>query len=228
MIAKPKKISKKEIQEDTLVTGYYKSLDFVEHNKNQIFIAVGAAVVIILAAFFYFSHVESQNEEAAVLIAKVLPLYDQGSYVEAAEGREGTDIKGFKYIADEYSGTDQGEIAKVYAGNALYYSGNFDDALNYYEDYSGDDKLFEATAAAGEAAVHEVKGDFEEAASKYEKAAKISEVNPMAPYYYLHAAINYRKTGNETKASALYKVLKEDYKTAQETRDAEKYLAGLD
>lgn len=228
MVAKPKKISKKEIQEDAVVTGYYKSKEFFEEHQKQIFIVLGAIAVIVVAVGFYITRMETLNEEAAAEIAKVLPLYDQGSYVEAADGREGTEISGFRHIADEYSGTQQGEIAKVYAGNALYYAGKYDEALEYYEDYSGNDPLFASTALAGEAAIHEVRGDIEKAASLFEEAAKKTVENPMNAYYYLHAALNYNKAGNENKARTLYKKLKSDYKTAQETRDAEKYLSGLE
>jgi len=228
VIAKPKKINKKEMKEDSLVTGYYKSREFYEEYQKQIFITLGAIAVIVVAIGLYVNRMETQNAEAAAAIAKVIPLYEQGSYVEAAEGREGTDILGFKKIADEYGGTDQGEIARVYAANSLYYSGKYDEALEYYKDYSGDDPLFVSTALAGEAAITEMNKDNEKAGSLYEKAARVTQENPMNAYYYLHAAINYRKAGETDKASKLYKLLKDEYKTAQETREAEKYLAGLE
>lgn len=49
MVQKKKKLKKKEIKEDQLVTSFYKAQEYFETNKQKILISVGAIAIIILA-----------------------------------------------------------------------------------------------------------------------------------------------------------------------------------
>jgi hypothetical protein len=53
MAQKKKKITKKEIQEDQLVTSFYKVEEFVEQHKQNIIIVVAAVAIIALAIVWY-------------------------------------------------------------------------------------------------------------------------------------------------------------------------------
>ena len=227
MIAKKKRIAKKEIQEDKLVTSLYKSQEFFEKYKQQIFFAVGALAVIVLAFVWYANKVKEDNLEATKELAKMLPIYESGSYQEAIEGKPGTDVLGLKQIVENYGSTEQGEIAKVYLANSYYYLGKVDDALKYYESYSGNSNLFKAAAYAGIASCNERQGNYEEAAKYFEKAASVSKFNVQNPKYLLDSGIDYIQAQNISKAKEVFEKLKNNYKKSPLQSEVERYLASI-
>lgn len=225
MLAKPKKIGKKKIQEDKLVTTYYKAIEFYEENQSKVLIVVGAVVVVIAAIVLYSAKLSEDNIKATTELSRVLPIFEAGSYQEAIEGRAGTNTIGLMQIVQEFSGTEQGEIAKVYLAHSYYYQENFAKALEYYDDYAGDNELFKATALAGKAACYEALEDYELAAKYYRDAAFISEFNPSNSEYLLRAGLNYIDAGFQEEAKNAFTRIKEDYSETQIGRQIDKYLS---
>ncbi|MFO7445421.1 MAG: tetratricopeptide repeat protein [Ignavibacteriaceae bacterium] len=228
MLTKKKRLSRKEIKEDKFVETYYKAYGYFEENKSRIGIYVAAIVIVAAAVYFYINNKNSQNDEAGAQLARVMVLYDNGSYLEAIEGRAGTPIMGLKKIVDEYGSTESGEIAKVYLANSYVMLGRLDDALKYYEDYSGGNKLFEAAALSGEAGYYASKNEYEKAAGLYLKASRVSEENVLNPEYMLKAGINYINAGNKEKAKELLEDIRDNYNTSAAFREVDKHLAQLE
>lgn len=228
MLAKKKKLSKKQIQEDSLVKYYTKVIELFEEYKQQFMIA-GAVIVIIIAAIYIYNNKMEENQIAATTeLSRVLPIYEQKNYQEAIDGQPGTSAIGLKTIVEDYGSSQAGEVAKIYLGNASYYLGNYDEALEYYSDYSGDQSEFKAAALAGQAACYSSKGDYEEAASKYEKAAGITKFNANNPSYLLQAGNMYLKTGAVESAKKVFNIIKNDYKTSTEARNIDRYLSEVE
>lgn len=228
MLTKKKKLSKREIKEDKLVESYYKAYGFFEENKSRI--GLYAVVIVALAAvlYFYMNSRREANDKAGLELSRVMSIYDSGSYLEAIEGRQGTNIIGLKRIIDEYGSTENGENAKIFLANSYFMLGKNEEALKYYQDYSGDNELFQATALAGEAGSLAVKKEYEKAANLYRKASRISQVNAMNPEYILKASINYISAGNRETAKELLETLKRDFPTSTSAREADRYLALTD
>lgn len=227
MLEKKKKLSKKEIKEDKLVTSYYNFNQFYQKHQSKILVGVGAIVVIVVAVLFWTNKMQQENQEAGQQLAKVLPVYQQGNYQQAIDGKEGTDVMGLKKIVDEYGSTENGESAKIYLANAHYFLGNFDQAMQYYEDYSGDIDLFQATAYAGIGSVYAAKKEHEDAAKYYKRAANVTDNNPMNPDYLLKAGIHYMDAGDKETAKELLTRIKTKYNRSQAYKEADKYLALL-
>jgi tetratricopeptide (TPR) repeat protein len=225
MLTKKKKISRREIKEDKLVTTYYKVYGFVEDNKNKLLLYAGILAVVIIAIFFYLNNKEENNRIAGIQLSKVMSLYDNGAYLEAIEGQQGTDVWGLKRIVEEYGSTENGETAKIYLANSYMMLGKVDEAYKYYSDYSGGNDVFKATAIAGEGGYFALKQDYKKAADTYLKAAKVSNENVLNPEYLLSAGINYLKAGNHDRAKELLQTVKNDYVTAPAAREVDKYLA---
>lgn len=225
MIGQKKKFSKKEMKEDKLVTTYYKAIAFYEENKRNIAYVVGGIAIVVLAFFLYSENKKTDNEVANIELARLIPLYDQGSYLEAIEGRAGTPLIGFKKLVDQYGSTEIGETAKIYLANSYYFLGKFDEALKYYQDFSGSNDVFKASAFAGQAACFEAKNEQGKAAELYHKAATVSKQNVLNPQYLLFAGINYIKTGKKDEAKEILTRLKKDFTTSTYTREVDKYLA---
>jgi len=224
MLTKRKSISKKEIKEDKLVETYYKAYGFFEENKSKIALYAGVLVLVVVAVYFYIQHKNSNNEEAGLQLSRVMALYDAGSYLEAIEGRAGTKVTGLKKIVAEYGGSENGEVAKIYLANAYSFLGKQDEALKYYQDYSGSNDLFKATAIAGEAGYYAFKNEFEKAADKYVEASKVSDENVLNPDYMLSAAKNYMKAEKNDKAKELLEDIRDNYNTSSAFREVDKYL----
>ncbi len=224
MLAKKKKITKKEIQEDKLVTSYYQFLDFYNEHQTKILLGLAVVAVIIIGTVLYYNNLEEKNLQANTEMSRVFKLYEEKNFQEAIDGIPGTNIIGFINIADKYSGTEQAEIAKIFVANCYYFLGRIDDAKRFYEDFSGSSDIYKAAALAGIAGCYESKDEFGKAASYFEDASQVNKNNVSNPTYLLNAGINYSKIGKAEKAKELFEVIKKDYKTSTEATQLDRYL----
>ena len=227
MIGKKKKIAKKEIQEDKLVTSFYQAQEVFEEHKQKIIIGVGAIAILILAITWFVNKKAEDNLLAAAQISQVVSSFEQGQFQKAIDGEPGTQLVGLKSIVDNYGSTEQGEIAKIYLANSYYSLGDYENAEETYSDYSGESKLHQSTAYAGMAACYEVQADYEEAAKYYKKAADTYKLETQTADFLLNAGINYLKAGQKDKAKDVLETVKNDYKTSTAAREVEKYLSQI-
>lgn len=227
MLTKQKKLSRKEIKEDKLIEFYYKSQSFFEENKNRIFTYLGALALVVVAVILFMNYRSGQNDEAAGHLSKVMDMYDMGDYLGAIEGKKDVKMLGLKDIVAEYGSTENGETAKIYLANSYANLGKPDEALKYYEDYSGDIDLYIAASLAGQAGYYAAKEEYEKAADLYMKASKVSKTDVMNSNYMFQAAVNYFDAGDKGQAKSLLQTIKEDYKTSAVYSQVDKYLTQL-
>ncbi|MDA3860919.1 MAG: hypothetical protein PF445_06810 [Melioribacteraceae bacterium] len=227
MLAKKKKLSKKEIQEDKLVTTFYEAKSFYTENQTMIFSVIGAIAVLIVAVVFYSSKIEENNLLASAELSRVYESYNTGLYQQAIDGKPGTKELGLLKIVDLYSGSDQGERARIILGNSYYYTEQYDKAIEAFDDYSGNDNLMIASALSGKAGCYEVMGEYENAANYFAKAADVSKYVPANPDYLLNAGINYIKVKNMSEAKFFLNRVKSEYSTSSAARQVDKYLAQI-
>ena len=225
MLKPQKKVSRKEIKEDKLVTAYFESRRWLEENKRLAGYIIAAPIVIALLWFWWHQKTNEWNDTATALLAKVAPYYDSGKYEMAIDGipQEGT--QGLLAIVSEHGSTSAGQVAKLYLANSYYALKNYDKALEYYDDVSVSDKMVASAALAGVASCYEAKGDFEKAASYFEKAASKNMTAVQAPENLQRAAVNYAAIGKKEKAVELLKTLKKEFPTTAIARDADRYIA---
>lgn len=223
-VSQKEKLSKKEIQEDKLVTAYYGFIRFSEKNQSKIFMVAGAVAVIILAIVFFNNRKIENNSKAGAQLSKVISKFSEGNYQEAIDGVPGTDVIGLSSIVNNYGGTEQGEIARLFLANSYFGLGKIDEALKEYSDFSGSNSVYKASAIAGEASCYESKGEFEKAATLYIKASNVNKNNSQNAEYILSAGINYNKLGNKAKAKELFESIKNDYATSQAAREIDRFL----
>jgi TolA-binding protein len=228
VLEKRKRISKKEIKQDTLVTSYYKAYNFFLENQVRIIIGVGVIALVVVAVILYSNKKSNDSIAAAGLLAKVMPMYDAGQYQQAIDGQKSTNTIGLKEIVDKYGSSESGETAKIFLANSYYNTGKFEEAYKTYDDYSGSNPLFEATALSGKAAYNEGKKDFEKAADLYQDAAKLTVANPSNAEYLMKAGINLMKVGKKEEAKKLFESIKEEYKTSSAAQEVDKYLVQIE
>ncbi|MCC9165335.1 tetratricopeptide repeat protein [Pontibacter harenae] len=209
-----------DVLADRLTTG---SEDFVKKNKATllgVFIAIAA---LIVGGFLYYNYRSTQNQEAQEAMFQAVYYFESDSLDKALNGDGQYD--GLLSIADEYSGTDAGNLANFYAGVALLKQGQFAEAYNHLEDFSSDDYLLQARAYSlmGDAQLEQGKN--QEAANLYTKAAN-HNANPFfSPQYLMKAGIAYEAGNDYSGAVKAYDKIISDFVASAEVADARKYKA---
>lgn len=229
MLKPKKKITKKEIKQDQLLTAYAKTTSFYYEYKKYVNYAITALVVVVIAIVVYMNNRRANNEKAATELGKVFSIYDAGAsdvrqYQVAINGQPERGIMGLKTIVDNYGTTESGATARFYLANAYLHLGQYDEALRQFDDFDGDSDLLRAAALAGMGSCYEAKGDYARAASSFERAAGIAANQTNTPDYLSAAARCYGLAGEKERAVTLYKRLKNDYPTSTVAREADRYI----
>jgi tetratricopeptide (TPR) repeat protein len=227
MLSPKKKISKRELKEDALVTTYVKVTGFYERNKKNISIAVTVVAVLIIASVIFVKNRADNNERASAQLGQVFPLYDNGQYQQAIDGVPENNIPGLKTIVDNYGGLRAGNYARFYLANAYYHLGTFDKALDQFEDFSPSDDVLAVSRLSGIASCYEAMGKYKDAAEHFEEAGTKYAEDVNAAENLANAARNYGLAGDKETAIDLYKKLKQNYPTSAFARDADRFIAGL-
>ena len=230
MLKPKKKIAKREIKEDTLLTAYANATTLYYDYKKYFWNGLTVLAVVIIGLVFYANNRRSNSEKAASEFGKVFSIYDAAAndpqqYKVAINGQPERGIMGLKGIVDNYGGSDAGELARFYLASAYYFTGQYDDALAHFDKFSGGTDQLKASALAGMAACYEVKREYGKASSYYEKAARQISDRISTPEYLSHAARCYGLSGEKEKAVTLFKKIKKEYPTSTAARDADRYIA---
>lgn len=225
MLNPQKKIPKKEIKEDKLVSSYFRARQWAEENTRLLtYVALGIAACIAVG-FIWMKNRAEDADKATTQLAKIQPYYDENKYELAINGVPQEGAQGLQVIVDEYGGTRPGEIARLYLANSYYALGDYDKALENYKKISVDDRLVAASAYAGAASCFEAKNDYEEAGAYFEKAAKKDMTMIQAPGNLQRAAWDYAKAGKKEKAVELLQMLKKEFPNSPDSRNADLYIA---
>jgi tetratricopeptide (TPR) repeat protein len=227
MLQAKRKISKRELKQDALITTYMKATAFYEQYKKNISIGLTTAVVLIIAVVIYVNNRNANNEKATTDLGKVYQYYDSGQYQLAIDGVPERNIPGLKSIVENYGSSPAGEMARFYLADAYFLLGKYDDALHEFEDFSPKGDLLAVSRLAGIAGCYEAKKDWKNAAEYFEKAVGRDAKDINAAENLGYAARNYALAGEKEKALSLYKKLKKNYPTSTFARDADRYIAQL-
>jgi tetratricopeptide (TPR) repeat protein len=227
MLRPKKKISKKELKQDALITTYAQVTSFYENNKKNISIGITVFVVVVIAAVVYLKNRSENNEKAMTQLGSIHQFFDNGQYQIAIDGVPERNIAGLRSIVENYGDSNAGDIAKFYLASAYYQIGNYDEALKYFEDCSLSDELLAVSRLSGIGCCYEAKGMHRDAAAYFEKAATKNTKDINAAENLNNAARNYVLAGDKEKALDLYKRLKKNYSTTSFGRDADRYIVQL-
>ena len=199
--------------------------DFVARNQKVILGIVG---VVALGAIFYMLYtkfvVEPKEIDATTEMYVAQKNFQSASdgtapdslYNLALNGAEGK--LGFVKIADEYSGTNAGNLANYYAGMAYLNTGKYDEAIAYLEKFSSDDVMLKALAIGGIGDAHSQKNQMKEALEFYKKALSSDENDYTTPRYTLKAGKTALALGNKEEALQFFTTIKEKYEATAEAQ----------
>lgn len=220
----PEKTSRRqELRQNKLVELYGRLLLFYEENKNLAYGLGIGLIVLILAAPGYMYYHQQQEAQANEMLGQILPAYEQGNYDQALNGS--SQGAGLLTIADEYGNTNAGNLAAFYAASALYEKGEYDRALQYYQQFDKGNDFIGASAYAAQAAIYESRGDLQKAADYYERAASQYQNKLTAPRYLLEAGQAYEDAGQYEAARKVYQRVKSEYPESEQAEEVDRYLA---
>lgn len=220
----PEKTSRRqELRQNILVELYGRLLLLYEDNQQLVYgLGVGLLALVLAVPGYMYYH-QQQEQQANQMLGQILPTYEQGNFDQALNGT--AQQAGLLTIADEYGGTDAGNLAAFYAGSALYQQEQYDRALEYYQQFDKSNDFIGASAYAAEASIYESRGELEQAAQRYEQAASQYQNKLTAPRYLLEAGQAYEDAGNYAEAERVYQKVKDDYPDSNQASEVERYLA---
>jgi len=214
---------RKELRQNIFVDFYARALLFYDEYR-RVAQGIGVGLLVLVLAIPGYIYYHNQQEQAAnQRLGQILPVYEQGNYQQALDGSG--ENAGLLTIADEYSGTDAGNLATFYAANALYRLEEYDRALTYFQRFEKGENFIGASAFAAQAAIQENKGNYEQAAKLYEQAASQYENKLTAPRFLLNAGQAYEEAGRYEAAMTAYQQIQEEYPDSDQASNAERYRA---
>lgn len=196
--------------------------------KNPIVSSITSVIVlvaiIVIGSFSYKSCVNKSNQEAATKLAKGQDYFTKGMFDQALNG-DNTGYPGFVKIAAQYSNTETGNLANLYAGLTYYYKGNYDSAIKYLEDFDAqDDELISNNGIAALGNCYAKKGNLDKAIELLKKAAKRASNPIISPSCLIQAGELLEKQNKKEEALELYKEVKNNYPESAEAQSIDKYI----
>jgi len=215
--------SRKELREDRIVTLYAKAWMFFDENRNLVYAGLAGLGLLMVGIAGYVYYQSQQQAEAEELLAQVARTYEQGRYREALEGTG--NAQGLLAIAENYGSTQAGNLATYYAADALYRLGEYDRALELFRDFEKTDDFIGASAYAAQAAIHETRSEYEEAAALYQQAAEQFPNSLTTPKYMIDAGQALEEAGDFDAAVAMYERVDAEYADSEPAQDVPRYIA---
>ncbi|GAB2797236.1 tetratricopeptide (TPR) repeat protein [Hymenobacter luteus] len=208
---------------DALAIRLAESEDFVRRNKNVLLGLLAVVVLAVVGGFGYYLWRGSQDSKGQAALFQAVNYWEADSLQKAMKG-DGRNL-GLERVASEYSGTDAGNLANFYAGVAALKQGQYQQAIDYLEDFSSNDYLVQARAYALLGDAHLELNQAKEAANFYNKAANHNANEYLSPAYLLKEATACELGKDNEGAIAAYDKILADYPASAEATEAKQYKA---
>lgn len=201
-------------------------------NKKAISIAIVAFVLVVAGIICYNTYISGPREqEASTALATGQEYFADQQFDKALKG-DGAGYAGLISIASDYSNTDAGNLANLYAG--LCYAGleKWNEAVKYLDAYSpADDQMVSpaAIAALGNAYAHVKQLDkavecLKKAASMADGESKNGVNNSLSPVFLIQAAEILESQNKKEEALKIYTDIKNKYVNSPVSGEIDKYI----
>lgn len=150
-----------QVENEILIDDQEDIIEKVKKYGRYILAGAAGLVVVLIAGYFFKSQEEEKLNEASVALSRIQSYYFNGEYDKALNGDasvkvDGMPIMSLPEVAEAYSGTDQGMMAALYAGNAYLMQNKMEDAARYFDmATSSESKVLKMGALAGLGACRE-------------------------------------------------------------------------
>ena len=173
----------------------------IDKYKKPVMAGLAVVVVAVAGFFLYKSFIlEPKNQKANEALFKGEQYFAMNDYDKALKG-DSTGYKGFIYIAEEYSSTKAGNLARLYAGMSYAQSGNYQEAVKYLESYDEcDDEMITPAAVGVLGNCYAQLNQLDKATETLLKAAEMADNTTLSPMYLQQAGEIFESQGNTDKA----------------------------
>ena len=222
MMKPRRRITKKQMKQDKLVTSTFQVVEYVQEHVTPIVFGLIALVALIILVVIISWSSKAKEKSAGELLGRAQIVYQMGDYTTA--------VQLFEPILRQYGGTKSAGQATYFLANSYFFTKDFDKALEYYEKFVAKSHKFPflaASAIAGVAACYEQKEAFSDAARWYEKAAKEYQDFYLAPDYLLSSGRCYEAAGDSENARRVYQNIVDLYPESPSLQQAKLTLAEL-
>lgn len=218
-MAKVKK--QEEIREENVKATVSATEKFFSENKKLLIGVVAAILVIGLGILGYNKFIYAPAVADAQAHSYVAEINFQAGEWDLALNGDGVNY-GFAQICDEY-GAKAGQAAYLYAATCCAQLGQWSDALAYVKKYKGKEPILAARALALQGDCQLALENPAEAVKCYEKAAAKAD-NLFAAEYLVKAGRTYIVLGQNDKALAAFKTVKDLYPMSIDASTVDKYI----
>ena len=204
---------------------------FLKHRKN-ISIAIVVIILLVAGVICYNTYVSGPREqEASTALAKGQDYFANQQYDKALKG-DGAGYAGFLSIASDYSNTDAGNLANLYAGLCYANMDKWNEAVQYLDGFStSDDQMISpaAMAARGNAFAHLKQLDkavecLKKAANMADSEAMDKTNNSISPVFLIQAGEILESQNKKDEALKIYQDIKTKYVNAPIAQEIDKYI----
>jgi tetratricopeptide (TPR) repeat protein len=200
-MAKKRKLKKKEIKEDRLITLALQTSNYVQEHFTQVISGVVVLIAVIAVVLFTANARRNTAMASERELSLALTQYQMGDKELAGTA--------FANLADRYSSHQAGVMAMYFLGECHLATYRYDEAITAYDRYldkAGSEGAFRDAALIGKAMGYEGLLDFKEAARIMEQVVEgLDENDPRYLETLFRAATFYRETEDYTRAKELYK-----------------------
>jgi tetratricopeptide (TPR) repeat protein len=220
-------MAKKKVEGDNLEeleSALTRTEQFIEDNQ-KIITYVAGGIILLVAAYLGFNkfYVQPKGDEALSQMFMAENYFEKDSFNLAING-DGNYL-GFLDIIDDYGMTKSANRAKYYAGISYLNLGEFENAIEYLNDFESDDLLLAPVAEGAKGDAYLELGENDKALKQYKKAYSVSDNELTTPVYMMKAATLLESMDELEDALDLYKGIKEKYPTSTEGSSIDRYIA---
>lgn len=215
MLTPRKRIKKKDLKEDKLVTFYSRARRWTENNMRIISGASIGIIVVIIALVVFSNRREAKSAEASILFVQARQLYRDRNYTEA--------LQQFSQLVESYGNTMSGKIGRLYQGKCFFEKDDYENAYKQFRAFASTIKgsdHFKMSGLVNAAACLEQQEKYEQAAAEFRAAAKKYPESSFAPYALLKAGQNYDQLEDHEQAGQLYEKIVQEYPDSDEKSNA--------
>lgn len=184
------------------------------------------AILVIIAGIIAINNyvIKPRAEKASTLLAQGQEYFNKEDFEKALNGDK-AEFPGFVVLADDYSSTDAGNLAKLYAGLCYAQLGKMEDAEKYLEKWSlADDQMVSPAALGALGNVQASLKKVDDAIATLKKAAALADNNSLSPTLLIQAGELLESQGKKAEALKLYKEIKEKYVNSMAYSEIDKYI----
>ncbi len=239
-MARDKRLTKEEIQEDKFIEGVLTVYAFLREHLRTIIIVVGVIIVAVAGYAAYYQNQENRRTEAAVALRQANEAYQTAEdslfdteKLAESEASLKTAQTQLQEVVDKYSNTTFSDKARYQYAKTLYYQQNYAEARAQFQEiidqHQPENQIYSLYAQKAIGSTYEQEDNYEKAIAAYQTKAFLPtpQLSPEIRKFVLasakfNQALAYEKSGDPDAARAAYKEIVDEFRTTLETGIAHK------